>query len=52
VPTRMMRRMRWRAGNIMRQPLGVVGCIVSWNYPLMMAAWKLGPALAGGTPRC
>ncbi len=33
---------------IMRQPLGVVGCIVPWNYPLMMAAWKLGPALAAG----
>ncbi len=33
---------------ILRQPLGVVGCIVPWNYPLMMAAWKLGPALATG----
>jgi acyl-CoA reductase-like NAD-dependent aldehyde dehydrogenase len=33
---------------ILRQPLGVVGCIVPWNYPLMMAAWKLGPALAAG----
>jgi len=33
---------------ILRQPLGVVGCIVPWNYPLMMAAWKLAPALAAG----
>jgi gamma-glutamyl-gamma-aminobutyraldehyde dehydrogenase len=33
---------------ILRQPLGVCGIIVPWNYPLMMAAWKLGPALATG----
>ncbi|HKP27008.1 MAG TPA: aldehyde dehydrogenase family protein, partial [Dongiaceae bacterium] len=33
---------------ILRQPLGVVGCIVPWNYPLMMAAWKTAPALAAG----
>ncbi len=33
---------------ILRQPLGVVGIIVPWNYPLMMAAWKLGPALVTG----
>lgn len=33
---------------ILRQPLGVVGCIVPWNYPLMMAAWKVAPALAAG----
>ena len=33
---------------ILRQPLGVVGLIVPWNYPLMMAAWKLGPALVTG----
>lgn len=33
---------------ILRQPLGVVGLIVPWNYPLMMAAWKLAPALACG----
>lgn len=33
---------------ITRQPLGVVGCITPWNYPLMMAAWKVAPALAGG----
>jgi len=33
---------------ILRQPLGVCGIVVPWNYPLMMAAWKLGPALASG----
>lgn len=31
-----------------REPVGVVGQIAPWNYPLMMAAWKLGPALAAG----
>ncbi|HEY4349471.1 MAG TPA: gamma-aminobutyraldehyde dehydrogenase [Gaiellaceae bacterium] len=33
---------------IRREPLGVVGGIAPWNYPLMMAVWKLGPALAAG----
>jgi gamma-glutamyl-gamma-aminobutyraldehyde dehydrogenase len=33
---------------ILREPLGVVGCIVPWNYPLLMAAWKTAPALAAG----
>ncbi|KAL3440659.1 aldehyde dehydrogenase domain-containing protein [Aspergillus insuetus] len=32
----------------LRQPVGVVGQIIPWNYPLGMAAWKLGPALACG----
>ncbi|HET7419426.1 MAG TPA: gamma-aminobutyraldehyde dehydrogenase [Candidatus Dormibacteraeota bacterium] len=31
-----------------REPIGVVGSIAPWNYPLMMAAWKIGPALAAG----
>jgi betaine-aldehyde dehydrogenase len=31
-----------------REPLGVVGLIVPWNFPLQIAAWKLGPALAAG----
>ncbi len=31
-----------------RQPIGVCGQIIPWNYPLAMAAWKLGPALACG----
>ncbi len=34
---------------VRRDPIGVVGSIAPWNYPLMMAAWKLAPALAGGT---
>jgi betaine-aldehyde dehydrogenase len=32
----------------MREPLGVVGLIVPWNFPLTIAAWKMGPALAAG----
>jgi len=31
-----------------REPVGVVGAIIPWNFPLLMAAWKLGPALATG----
>lgn len=33
---------------IRREPIGVVGSIAPWNYPLMMAVWKLGPALVTG----
>ncbi|KPF47143.1 aldehyde dehydrogenase [beta proteobacterium AAP121] len=33
---------------ITREAVGVVGAIVPWNYPMIMAAWKLGPALAAG----
>ncbi len=37
------------ARNILRyEPVGVVGAIIPWNFPLKMAAWKLGPALAAG----
>ncbi|HEX2884736.1 MAG TPA: aldehyde dehydrogenase family protein, partial [Candidatus Limnocylindria bacterium] len=32
----------------LREPVGVVGAIIPWNYPLMMAAWKVAPALATG----
>ncbi|WP_027852838.1 aldehyde dehydrogenase [Marinobacterium litorale] len=35
-------------GLITREPVGVVGAITPWNYPLMMAMWKLAPALAAG----
>ena len=35
-------------GLAMREPLGVIGAIVPWNFPLLMAAWKLAPALAMG----
>lgn len=34
--------------SVRREPLGVVGQVTPWNYPLMMAVWKIGPALAGG----
>ena len=34
---------------LLREPLGVVGQIIPWNFPLLMAAWKLGPALATET---
>jgi 4-guanidinobutyraldehyde dehydrogenase/NAD-dependent aldehyde dehydrogenase len=33
---------------ITREPMGVVGAIVPWNFPLIMAAWKMGPVLAAG----
>jgi gamma-glutamyl-gamma-aminobutyraldehyde dehydrogenase len=33
---------------IVRQPLGVVACVLPWNFPILMLAWKLGPALATG----
>ena len=33
---------------IRREPIGVIGQIAPWNYPLMMAIWKIGPALAAG----
>jgi gamma-glutamyl-gamma-aminobutyraldehyde dehydrogenase len=33
---------------IVREPVGVVGAVIPWNYPALMAAWKLGPALATG----
>ena len=33
---------------ITREPMGVVGAIVPWNFPLLMAAWKIGPVLASG----
>src|SRR5918992_371333 len=33
---------------VIKEPLGVVGCIVPWNYPLLLLAWKVAPALAAG----
>jgi acyl-CoA reductase-like NAD-dependent aldehyde dehydrogenase len=33
---------------VLREPAGVVGCITPWNFPLLMAAWKVAPALACG----
>ncbi len=40
--------MEARTSFIRREPIGVVGQITPWNYPLMMAIWKIGPALATG----
>ena len=37
-----------RTSILLREPLGVVAAIIPWNYPLMIAAWKLAPALAAG----
>jgi gamma-glutamyl-gamma-aminobutyraldehyde dehydrogenase len=33
---------------IVREPIGIVGCILPWNFPMLMMAWKIGPALAAG----
>ena len=33
---------------VIKEPYGVVGCIVPWNYPLLLMAWKVAPALAAG----
>ena len=33
---------------VVKDPLGVIGCIVPWNYPLLLLAWKVAPALAAG----
>jgi gamma-glutamyl-gamma-aminobutyraldehyde dehydrogenase len=35
-------------GLIVREPVGVVGAVVPWNFPILMAMWKIGPALATG----
>jgi 1-pyrroline dehydrogenase len=40
--------MRGYTSIIRREPIGIVGQIAPWNYPLMMAVWKIGPALAAG----
>ena len=43
-----MEYLRGFTSMIRREPVGVVGSIAPWNYPLQMAVWKLGPALAAG----
>ena len=40
--------MEGRTSLIRREPAGVIGQIAPWNYPLLMAIWKIGPALATG----
>jgi len=37
---------------VRREPIGVVGQVTPWNYPLMMAIWKIAPALAAGNTVC
>ena len=44
--------MRGYTSMIRREPLGVVGGIAPWNYPLMMAVWKLAPPSRPATRRC
>lgn len=36
------------SSKVVKEPLGVVGAIIPWNYPMLMAAWKVAPALAAG----
>ena len=40
--------MAGHSSSIRREPLGVIGSITPWNYPMMMAIWKIGPAIAAG----
>jgi betaine-aldehyde dehydrogenase len=40
--------MAGHSSTIRREPLGVIGSITPWNYPMMMAIWKIGPAIAAG----
>jgi betaine-aldehyde dehydrogenase len=40
--------MRGHTSWVRREPIGVVGQVTPWNYPMMMAVWKIGPALAAG----
>ena len=40
--------MEGHTSSVRREPIGVIGQVTPWNYPLMMAIWKLGPALAAG----
>jgi len=47
IPLTMAPRNKFLAYTV-REPVGVVGQIIPWNFPLLMAAWKLGPALAAG----
>jgi aldehyde dehydrogenase (NAD+) len=41
-------KLEWAFANRTPSPLGVVGQVIPWNFPLLMAAWKLAPALAAG----
>lgn len=48
----MAEYVRDRTSSIRRDPVGVVAQITPWNYPLQMAVWKIGPALAAGVHGC
>ena len=48
IPISVRRRQAQYLAYTLREPVGVVGQIIPWNFPLLMAAWKLGPALATG----
>jgi hypothetical protein len=37
---------------IRREPIGVIGQVTPWNYPLNMAVWKIAPAIAAGNTTC
>ena len=37
---------------VVKEPIGAVGGIVPWNYPLLLFAWKVAPAMAAATPWC
>ena len=41
-------KLEWAFANRRPEPIGVVGQVIPWNFPLLMAAWKLAPALAAG----
>ena len=38
--------MRGFSSSVRREPIGVIGSVAPWNYPMMMAVWKFAPALA------
>ena len=42
--------LRGHTSSVRREPVGIVGQVAPWNYPMMMAIWKLAPALAAGCP--
>jgi aldehyde dehydrogenase (NAD+) len=44
----MVSRPGFSRNMLLREPIGVVGALIPWNFPLKMAIWKLGPALAAG----
>ena len=37
---------------VRHEPIGVVGAVVAWNFPMLLAAWKIAPAIAAGNTHC